>query len=360
MRPIIKWPGGKSREFQYIKDIIPPYDRYIEPFFGGGAVMFELKPEEALINDISSVLMQFYSLVKEQNALLYDILFSYDRTLQSLLSVLNDNMHDILDAYHSGSSDQIAPLVKRVLELAENDSQLILNRKDFSDSIIRMVTDKFRRTRKNNEIKPLCQYDLENNLKTGFISGFYMYFRDIYNDISLGRLNTSEEYKVANFYYIREYCYGSMFRYNSAGEFNIPYGGISYNNKRFSHKLKNIFNDEIKDLFSNVTLYNQDFEAFMESINLTSNDFMFLDPPYDTEFSTYDARVFDKRDQERLAKVLRLTDAQFILIIKNTDFIYNLYKNHFNIVSFDKSYTYSVRQRNNQKAEHLIITNLDI
>ena len=33
MQTLIKWPGGKTKEFPYIKDLIPVYDRYIEPFF---------------------------------------------------------------------------------------------------------------------------------------------------------------------------------------------------------------------------------------------------------------------------------------------------------------------------------------
>ena len=83
-----------------------------------------------------------------------------------------------------------------------------------------------------------------------------------------------------------------------------------------------------------------------------------MDPPYDTEFSDYDGRSFTKDDQARLASFLRNTTAQFILIIKNTDFIYNLYKNTFQIMSFDKSYTYNVRSRNDRNVEHLIITNI--
>ena len=60
----------------------------------------------------------------------------------------------------------------------------------------------------------------------------------------------------------------------------------------------------------------------------------------------------------RLANVLKNTKAQFILVIKNTDFIYQLYKDDFRILSFDKSYTYNVRSRNDRKVEHLIITNI--
>ena len=61
MTSLIKWPGGKSREYKNIDSLIPAYRRYIEPFFGGGAIFFQLRPEYALINDISKNLIHFYS-----------------------------------------------------------------------------------------------------------------------------------------------------------------------------------------------------------------------------------------------------------------------------------------------------------
>ena len=185
-----------------------------------------------------------------------------------------------------------------------------------------------------------------------------MYFRDIYNEISMGRLKKDKAYEVANFYFIREYCYGSMFRYNSKGEFNIPYGGISYNNKSLINKIENMFNVEIENLFKETNIYNEDFEKFILDINLNENDFIFLDPPYDTEFSDYDGNSFTKDDQKRLANLLEKTKAKFILIIKNTDFIFSLYDKKFKILSFDKNYTYNVRSRNDRDVEHLIITNI--
>ena len=103
-----------------------------------------------------------------------------------------------------------------------------------------------------------------------------------------------------------------------------------------------------------------DFEDFFENVNLTSNDFMFLDPPYDTDFSDYEGKDFTKFDQERLAHALKKTLAKFILVIKNTDFINGLYEKDFNILSFDKQYTYNVRSRNDRDVEHLIITNLSV
>ena len=71
MQPLLKWPGGKSSEIEYIKDIIPSYDRYIEPFCGGGAVYFYLEPNKAVINDISKNLTDFYMLIKDNKKIRY-------------------------------------------------------------------------------------------------------------------------------------------------------------------------------------------------------------------------------------------------------------------------------------------------
>ncbi len=61
MKPIIKYRGGKSKEVKYFEKYIPKnYNKYLEPFFGGGAVYFYLEPKKAIINDINKNLMKFY------------------------------------------------------------------------------------------------------------------------------------------------------------------------------------------------------------------------------------------------------------------------------------------------------------
>lgn len=65
MKPLVKYRGGKSKEIPRIVKHIPKYEgRYIEPFFGGGALFFFLEPKKAIINDINSKLMDFYLGVK--------------------------------------------------------------------------------------------------------------------------------------------------------------------------------------------------------------------------------------------------------------------------------------------------------
>ena len=61
MKPMIKYRGGKSKEIQHFLDHMPNYEgRYIEPFFGGGALFFYLEPEHGVINDINTKLINFY------------------------------------------------------------------------------------------------------------------------------------------------------------------------------------------------------------------------------------------------------------------------------------------------------------
>jgi len=65
MKPLLKYRGGKSKEIPYLEKHIPYFSgRYIEPFFGGGALFFHLQPEHAIINDINTKLMTFYKSVK--------------------------------------------------------------------------------------------------------------------------------------------------------------------------------------------------------------------------------------------------------------------------------------------------------
>lgn len=66
MNPVLKYRGGKSRELPHFSRYIPEdFDRYIEPFFGGGAVYFHLEPERAILNDVNGRLMTFYRQLRD-------------------------------------------------------------------------------------------------------------------------------------------------------------------------------------------------------------------------------------------------------------------------------------------------------
>jgi DNA adenine methylase len=158
---------------------------------------------------------------------------------------------------------------------------------------------------------------------------------------------------------MRNYAYSGMFRYSSKGDFNVPYGGIAYNSKQLTKKLSYYQSDDVKEHFSKTNIFNLDFEEFLRRTNPKENDFVFLDPPYDSEFSTYAQNAFTKEDQTRLANyMINKCRAKWMMIIKNTDFIYNLYNRAgINIRTFDKEYLVSFMNRNDKKVTHLLITN---
>lgn len=62
-KPFVKWAGGKRQIIDKLKQYIPSkYNRYYEPFVGGGA-LFELSPEKAIINDSNQELMNIYQVL---------------------------------------------------------------------------------------------------------------------------------------------------------------------------------------------------------------------------------------------------------------------------------------------------------
>lgn len=66
MLPLLKWAGGKRQLLRQIRKYIPEnIETYIEPFLGGGAVFFDLKPKKAIVNDLNQELVNLYNVIKE-------------------------------------------------------------------------------------------------------------------------------------------------------------------------------------------------------------------------------------------------------------------------------------------------------
>ena len=64
--PFVKWAGGKRQLLPQIKERMPEkYNNYFEPFVGGGAVIFELLPKSAVINDINKALINVYQMIRK-------------------------------------------------------------------------------------------------------------------------------------------------------------------------------------------------------------------------------------------------------------------------------------------------------
>lgn len=66
LQPFTKWTGGKRQLLPVIRELMPKtYNRYFEPFVGGGALFFDLAPKDAVINDFNAELINCYQQIKD-------------------------------------------------------------------------------------------------------------------------------------------------------------------------------------------------------------------------------------------------------------------------------------------------------
>lgn len=66
LKPFLKWAGGKSHLLPDLQRLVPKlYNRYIEPFLGGGALFFDLCPENAILSDLNAELINCYITVRD-------------------------------------------------------------------------------------------------------------------------------------------------------------------------------------------------------------------------------------------------------------------------------------------------------
>lgn len=377
--PLLKYPGGKEKELKFIIPNLPVNaENYFEPFVGGGAVFFSLDANNYFINDKSSELMRLYNMIRTQNTEFFYDIEQLDYNWKLISDIVYKHKQEIGDIYGSYKS-----CITNKRELHDKVAEFILHNADefngllsvsfnveiqnFVNELIKSFNNKMLRMAEiEKENGPLSQEDFLHNTVCAFKSAFYMHFRFLYNNAS--SLNLSEPFSTAIYFYIREFCYSSMFRYNANGEFNVPYGGISYNRKTLSKKIEQFKDKAVISHLQKTHLSCLDFESFLERYTPQKNDFMFLDPPYDSEFSTYAKNSFDCSDQARLANYLKKKcDCMFMLVIKKSELILRLYEDgeldksgrRIKIESFDKNYFVSFQNRNNKKAEHLIITNYE-
>lgn len=77
--PVLKWAGGKRQLIDELYARFPAdFNHYHEPMFGGGALFFELEPEDGTINDTNPRLINFYEQVRDRPEELIDLLKSFD------------------------------------------------------------------------------------------------------------------------------------------------------------------------------------------------------------------------------------------------------------------------------------------
>lgn len=380
LSPIIKYPGGKEKELKYILPNLPQNSKnYYEPFVGGGAVYFSIESDKYFINDKSTELINLYYMIKTQDEEFIESINAINHNWEVMKQVIENHtdelvriylefknnqtsvqqLNDAISEFVFKNAEEFNGLLNRSFNIAIENFVIELN-KSFKNKIIRMK--KLEKEKGN-----LKEEDIILNLECAFKNAFYMHFRYLYNHID--ELSIEVPFATAIYFFIREFCYASMFRYNRQGKFNVPYGGISYNKKTIIKKAQYFVDAELVKQLDKTEITNMDFEEFFKVYKPSKNDFVFLDPPYDTEFSTYAKNEFGKNDQKRLADYLiKECKANFMLIIKNTDYIRSLYPankktangNVLYVGKFDKKYVVSFQDRNDKDVEHLLITNYQI
>ena len=246
VRPFLKWAGGKRQLLPEIVKYVPKRiskHTYYEPFIGGGALLFQLQPPKAVINDSNKELINCYKVIKD----------SLDELMEEL------------------SKDKYS----------------------------------------NSETSYYEMRDLDRSTKK--------------------YASLSEVEKAARIIYLNKTCYNGLFRVNSQGQFNVPFG---------RYKNPNFLDDAVliavnKYLNSNdITLLNQDFAEAVKDAN--TGDFVYLDPPYDpvsqtASFTGYDVNGFNRDEQERLKEefdALHKKGCKVMLSNSCTDFIMDLYKDY--------------------------------
>lgn len=373
LKPFLKWPGGKTRELKYIIPNLPEHiNNYYEPFIGGGAAYFAISDANYYyINDKSKDLIELYKNIKKpNNDFFINVLNEIDNSWLEIEFLFQKNKEALFDIYLNFRHKEQKKILKTDVDswVEKNAEELInvlpksiniFNEIFLKESSINLNRKMSRMSKIEQKKGLLSDIDIELNILTSLKSAVYMYYRFLHNNPQ----KLSSEINSSVYYFIRNYTYSSMFRYNSKGEFNVPYGGMGYNNNKLTSKISYLKSNYLKDRLKDTTIENLDFFDFFIDKKLNDTDFIFLDPPYDTEFSTYDKNSFDLKDQQRLADFLiNQVNCNWMLIIKNTDFIYNLYdkKNNVSINFFDKKYAVSFMNRNERNTEHLMITNYEI
>lgn len=115
MKPVIKWAGGKAQLLEHIRSMQPKdYNNYYEPFLGGGAVLFGLAPQKAIVNDINPELINMYLKIKNVPNEVVSALTLLDKEHESAVDA-NAYYYSIRERFNqnlgSNSSEQAARLI---------------------------------------------------------------------------------------------------------------------------------------------------------------------------------------------------------------------------------------------------------
>ena len=177
------------------------------------------------------------------------------------------------------------------------------------------------------------------------------------NKSSFGRL--ADYTRAARTIYLNKACFNGLYRVNSKGEFNVPFGKKTKVNTYEGSNL-NLISYYLTN--NQITILNEDFESSVSAAK--KGDFIYFDPPYDSDTSTFNSYTedgFGKEEQVRLARVFKeLSDRGCYVMLSNhnTKLINELYSD-FNIHVIEAKRNINANGKKRGKVEEVIITNYE-
>lgn len=162
---------------------------------------------------------------------------------------------------------------------------------------------------------------------------------------------TDEFMKSTLYFFINKTAYSGIIRYNSKGEYNVPYGYY----KNFN---TDVITENHKILLQNTTILNTDYSNVFNLA--TPKDIMFLDPPYDCSFNDYGnlgtKDGFNEEEQRRLAEDFKNLNTRALMVIGKTKLTQELYGNNI-IEEYSKNYSINIKNRFSSAATHIVVSN---
>ena len=223
LKPIVKWPGGKTSEAKKIIPLIQIFKgRFIDPFVGGGAIYFEVCAKKAAINDLSEELITLYEYIRSGNDDFFHAIHYLDNIRCSINDLMKNDKGKFLTVFNKLISKEITDKELRTfIKVWTLDHEQKLEQFTYKhieshvlfEEVKKNLSRKFFRMEKlYKENGVLCDPDILDNLYTAFHSAFYMYIRHLYNFSSDLRL--PKFFSIATFFlfvnFVIHLCFASI------------------------------------------------------------------------------------------------------------------------------------------------------
>ena len=201
--------------------------------------------------------------------------------------------------------------------------------------------------------------DIPKEYRKEFVKTYFAkYNKDAY--VRMRSDFNDEKNDMMLLYMLLIYGFNRMLRFNAKGDFNLPVGNVDFN-KNVVDALNSYF-DYVKD--KNIQLFNMDFQDFIEKVQPTSKDLVYLDPPYLITFSEYN-KLWNEDSEIRLinyldelnARGIRFAVSNVLWHRKRYNGTFNMWAQKYNIVKIKSNYisfndntekdTYEVLVKNN-------------